>query len=174
MARAPCKRHQKQSHQSSVLRIFDSEGREFESLRARQFLLLLQAVTPASSSTFTWFHWNRVGLHLFLKHAALRRMGLLDYLSAIFGKMLSYHAVGEFLLGGSHRGYRLAQVYFLLCRLPLASWQPAEGAKSISTENVCEKRDDGVGNVKASCLREKFSGSGQGFEAPAADSETMR
>jgi hypothetical protein len=38
--------------------------------------------------------------------------GLLDYFRAILGKMLSYHAVGEFFLGGSHRNNRLAQVYY--------------------------------------------------------------
>jgi hypothetical protein len=38
--------------------------------------------------------------------------GLLDYFSAVFGEMLSYHAVGEFFLGGSHRNNRLAQVYY--------------------------------------------------------------
>ncbi len=44
--------------------------------------------------------------------------GLLDYFSTIFRKMLSYHAVGKFLFGGSHRGHGLAQVD-LLHRLPL-------------------------------------------------------
>jgi hypothetical protein len=45
-------------------------------------------------------------------------MDLLDYFSAVFGEMLSYHAVGEFLLGGSHRSHGLVQVD-LLRRRPL-------------------------------------------------------
>jgi hypothetical protein len=34
-----------------------------------------------------------------------------------------------------------------------SSWQPGEGAKSLSTEHVSEKQDDGEENVKGSFLR---------------------
>ena len=53
---------------------------------------------------------------MFLSNAP--NSGLLDYFSAVFGEMPSYHAVGEFLLGGSHRNNGLAQVYYR-CRLTL-------------------------------------------------------
>lgn len=60
------------------------------------------------------------GASCFLKEAALNRMGLLDYFSAVFDEMLSYHAVGELFFGGGHiEATGLFKSIFLFAGFPL-------------------------------------------------------
>jgi hypothetical protein len=49
-------------------------------------------------------------------------MGLLDYFSAVFGEMLSYHAVGELFFGGAIEATGLFKSIFFFAGFPLNVW----------------------------------------------------